>query len=105
MRQETDDFDDGAKTVRSFDGDDRLCCVETFAASGELRVAIDYLYDDRGANIERIVRDATGMVQRRIRFDASGRELEVDHDDPVRWASMDGTQGGVDPKGQEKLGD
>jgi len=105
MRQETETFDDGKRTVRSYDANDRLSCIETFAISGELRAAIDYLYDEAGCNVERIVRDAEGVVLRRIRLDADGRELNAKADGPVRWAAMDGTEEGVAPKGQEKLGD
>ncbi|TDJ45459.1 MAG: hypothetical protein E2O50_01435 [Gammaproteobacteria bacterium] len=104
MRQEIETFDDGRQTVRSYDADNRLCCIETYAKTGEQQAAIDYLYDDAGINVERIVRDAAGMVLRRIRFDANGQELDTDAAAPVRWASMDGSEEGVDPKGKEKLG-
>jgi hypothetical protein len=107
MHQETEQFEDGKRTVRSYDANDRLCCIETFAPSGDLQAAIDYLYDAAGNNVERIVRDASGTVLRRMLFDADGNELaaaDVDAD-PVRWASMDGTDEGVDPKGQEQVGE
>jgi hypothetical protein len=103
MRQEVETFDDGRQTIRSYDANNRLCCIETYAASGEQQAAIDYLYDDAGNNIERIVRDVAGMVLRRILFDADGQEIRADSVDPVRWASMDGSEQGVDPKGKEKL--
>ena len=104
MRQEIESFDDGRRTVRSYDADNRLCCIETYAETGEQQAAIDYLYDDAGINVERIVRDAAGMVLRRIRFDENGQELDTVSAASVRWASMDGSEEGVDAKGKEKLG-
>ena len=105
MRQETEQFDDGSQTVRSYDTDERLCCIESFTSSGQLKAAIDYLYDAAGVNVERVVRDSAGTVMRRMHFDAQGNELDDDKSGPVRWASMDGEDSGVDPKGQEKIGD
>ncbi len=105
MRQETEQFDDGSRTVRSYDTHERLCCIETFTASGQLKAGIDYLYDAAGVNVERIVRDAAGTVLRRMQFDAQGNELDTQTSGPVRWASMDGEDSGVDPKGREKIGD
>jgi hypothetical protein len=105
MRQEIEKFDDGGQTVRSYDADDRLQCIETINPAGQLKVAIDYLYDDAGTNVERIVRDAAGTVLRRMRFDAQGQEIAGADAGPVRWASMDGEESGLDPKGQEKIGD
>ena len=103
MRQEIEKFDDGGQTVRTYDTGDRLQCIETVSPSGQLKVAIDYLYDDAGINVERIVRDAAGTVVRRMHFDAQGQEIEHDASDPVRWASLDGEQTGLDPKGREKI--
>jgi hypothetical protein len=103
MRKEIEKFDDGKQTVRSYDTDDRLFCIESFNASGQLSAAIDYLYDDAGVNHERIVRDSAGTVLRRIALDADGNELNPDDDGAVRWASMDGTDSGEDAKGQETL--
>ena len=105
MRQEAELFADGKQTIRSYDADDRLCCIESFAASGELLTAIDYLYDDAGVNNQRVVRNDAGMVLRRLYFDADGNELNADSNADVRWASMDGTESGVAPKGKEQLGD
>jgi hypothetical protein len=105
MRQEVEKFEDGGQTLRTYDADDRLLCIETVNPSGYVKVAIDYLYDDAGINVERIVRDAAGTVVRRMRFDAEGQEIASDDAGPVRWASMDGEQTGLDPKGQEKIGD
>jgi hypothetical protein len=103
MRQEAEQFSDGKQTIRSYDGEGRLCCIETVAPSGELQAAIDYLYDAAGNNVERIVRDGVGMVLRRIFFDTEGKELNADAAGPVRWASMDGADDGLDPKGKEKI--
>ena len=105
MRQEAELFADGKQTIRSYDADDRLCCIESFAPSGELLTAIDYLYDDAGVNFQRVVRDDAGIVLRRLYFDAAGNEINAGEQGTVRWASMDGSESGVDPKGQEKLGD
>jgi hypothetical protein len=105
MRHEAKQFDDGKRTIRSYDAEDRLCCIETFALTGELLVAIDYLYDAAGNNVERIVRDAAGIVLRRLLFDADGNELNAEDAGPVRWAAMDGSDEGLDPKGQEQVGD
>ncbi|MGI9308402.1 MAG: hypothetical protein ACR2P6_04000 [Gammaproteobacteria bacterium] len=103
MRKEIEKFDDGKQTVRSYDADGRLFCIESFAATGQLSAAIDYLYNDTGINHERIVRDSAGTVLRRIQLDDEGKELNADDAGPVRWASLDGTDDGVDPKGQEQL--
>ena len=105
MRQEAEQFSDGKQTIRSYDAEGRLCCIETVAPSGELQAAIDYLYDAAGNNVERIVRDGAGMVLRRIFFDAEGMEINADAAGPVRWASMDGADDGFDPKGQEQVGE
>mgnify|MGYP001814436405 CR=1 FL=1 len=105
MRQEVERFEDGKQTVRTYDADDRLCCIESIAASGELLTAIDYLYDAAGVNTERVVRDSAGVVLRRLHLDADGNELQADQQGPVRWASMDGAKSGVDPKGKERLED
>ena len=105
MRQEAELFEDGKQTIRSYDADNRLCCIESVAADGELMTAIDYLYDDAGVNTERVVRDSAGIVLRRLYFDAEGNELNAAEQKSVRWASMDGAESGVDPKGKEKLGD
>jgi hypothetical protein len=104
MRQEKEQFDDGRETIRSYDSNERLSCIETFAA-GQLKAAIDYSYDDAGNNVERVVRDSAGTVLRRIQLDKHGRELNAEDTGSVRWASMDGADAGVDPKGQEKVGD
>jgi hypothetical protein len=103
MRQEAEQFSDGKQTIRSYDAEGRLCCIETVAPSGELQAAIDYLYDAAGNNVERIVRDGVGMVLRRIFFDTEGKELNADAAGPVRWASMDGADDGLDPKGKERI--
>jgi hypothetical protein len=105
MRQEAEQFSDGKQTIRSYDAEDRLCCIETVAPSGELQAAIDYLYDAVGNNVERIVRDGAGIVLRRMFFDAAGNEINAGDAGPVRWASMDGADEGLDPKGQEQVGD
>jgi hypothetical protein len=105
MRQETEQFEDGKQTIRSYDTEGRLVCIETFASSGELQAATDYLYDAAGINVERVVRSGAGTVLRRMLFDANGNELNADDAGPVRWASMDGTDEGLDPKGQEQVGD
>ena len=104
MRQEAEQFEDGKRTIRSYDTEDRLCCIETFAPSGELQAAIDYLYDEAGTNVERIMRDGAGTVLRRLLFDTDGNELNAEDAGPVRWASMDGADAGLDPKGQEQVG-
>ena len=105
MRQEAEQFEDGKQTVRTYDANNRVCCIEQFAASGDLLIAIDYLYDDADVNVERVVRDSAGVVLRRLYLDADGNELNPDESTTVRWASMDGTESGVDPKGKEQMGD
>jgi hypothetical protein len=103
MHQEAEQFEDGRRTIRTYDGDERLNCIETYTASGELQAATDYLYDDNGVNVERIVRDRAGIILRRMYFDAEGNELNQAEPATVRWASMDGSEQGVDPKGQEAI--
>ena len=105
MRQETEHFEDGKQTIRTYDSADRLCCIETITANGQLQAAIDYIYDAAGVNVERIVRDGAGIVLRRMFFDATGNELNQTGSGEVRWAAMDGSDEGVDLKGQEQLGD
>jgi hypothetical protein len=105
-RREVERFDDGRQTVRSYAADERITRMETLDADGRVLVAIDYLYDDAGVNVERIVRDAAGNVLRRMQFDADGQELSAGtkaSSGDVRWASMDGTDEGLDPKGQERI--
>jgi len=105
MRREVEEFDDGKQTIRVFDEDDRLFLVESLDTAGALTVTIEYLYDDAGTNVERIVRDSQSNELRRLYFDASGEEIIPDNKEPVRWASMDGTDEGVALKGQEKIGE
>ena len=105
MRVEAELFEDGKQTVRSYDAADRLCCIESFATDGELQTAIDYLYDESGVNVQRVVRDAAGVVLRRLYFDAEGNELNPDNQITVRWASMDGASSGTGLKGKEQLVD
>jgi len=38
-------------------------------------------------------------------FDAEGNEVGAADAGPVRWASMDGEDSGLDEKGQEKIGE
>jgi hypothetical protein len=103
MHQEAEQFEDGRRTIRTYDEHERLFCIETFKAGGELQAATDYLYDDNGVNIERIVRDSAGIILRRMYFDAAGNELNQAEPATVRWASMDGSEQGLDPKGQEDI--
>jgi hypothetical protein len=103
MRRETERFDDGRQTVRCFDESNRLVRIETYASDEALKAAIDYLYDANGHNIERIVRNAAGDELRRMHFDADGNEIPDPDAGPVRWAAMDGSDEGLDPKGEERL--
>ena len=103
MRQEAEQFEDGKQTIRTYDAEDRLCCIETVSPAGHLTVAIDYLYDEAGVNVERIVRNGGGTVLRRMYFDADGNELSANTKGTVRWASMDGSEAGVDPLGEEQV--
>jgi len=101
MREETETFADGRRTVRYYDAENRLHCIETYSADDLLVAATDYLYGPDGVNHERVVRDGAGTVLRRMHFDAEGNELNPTNPETVRWASMDGTEEGVAPKGQE----
>jgi|GEM_PF-2103272 len=103
MRRETERFDDGRQTVRCYDENNRLSRIETYATADTLKVAIDYLYDPAGNNIERIVRNAAGAELRRMHFDSEGNEIPDPDAGPVRWAAMDGSDEGVDPRGEERL--
>ena len=104
MRREPEIFEDGQQSVRYFDSSGRLCRIETLDASEKIRVSVDYGYDQAGNNVERIVRDAAGSVIRRIALDAQGEEIAAADGGPVRWKLMDGSDEGLDPRGQEDLG-
>ncbi len=103
MRCQTERFDDGGQTVRCYDDDHRLVRIETYAAGEQLKAAIDYLYDAAGNNTERVVFDGNGNEIRRMQFNADGSEIADPDAGPVRWASMDGSDEGLDPKGEEQL--
>lgn len=105
MRRETERFEDGRQTVRCFNEHDQLLRIESLDEQGSLKVSTDYLYNEAGLNIERLVCDAAGTVLRRIAFDEHGREVDAESGGQVRWRSLDGTEGGVAEKGQEKVGD
>jgi len=103
MHEEAENFDDGTRTVREFDDRERLCRITTWRADGTLKASIDYLYDAGGVNVERVLRDSSGTVLRRIRLDESGAELDAPVAGPVRWRSLDGEAGGEDERGQEQI--
>jgi hypothetical protein len=105
MRRETEHFDDGTKTVRFFDEDNRIVRMETFFEDGGLKVSIEYVYDAFGFNVERIVCDGKGKELRRMYFDENGEEIPDEDIKPVRWKLMDGAEEGVDPKGEEQIGE
>jgi hypothetical protein len=104
MRREVETFEDGQKSVCYFDSNDVLCRIETHDANDNLKVSIDYTYDEAGINIERVVRDALGNILRRIILDETGQEVGAAESGPVRWKLMDGTDEGVAVKGQEEIG-
>jgi hypothetical protein len=104
MRREPEVFEDGQQSVRYYDSNGLLCRIETLDASEKIRVSVDYGYDQDGNNIERIVRDGGGSVIRRIALNAQGEEIASADDRPVRWKLMDGSDEGLDPRGQEDLG-
>ncbi|MDG1462404.1 MAG: hypothetical protein P8R04_02450 [Gammaproteobacteria bacterium] len=104
MRRETEYFDDGTKTVSFFNEDNRVIRMETFFEDGGLKAYIEYIYDAFGFNIERVVYTGKGKELRRMYFDENGEEIANEDMKPVRWKLMDGAEEGVDPKGEEKIG-
>ncbi len=104
MRREVETFEDGQKSVCCYDSNDVLCRVETLDANDNLKVSIDYTYDQAGVNVERVVRDSLGNVLRRIMLDETGQEVGPSDSGPVRWRLLDGTDEGFDLKGEEKIG-
>ena len=104
MRREVETFADGQKSVCYYDQDDVLSRIETLDASDNLKISIEYRYDESGVNVERVVRDSGGNILRRIVLDAAGQEVGPADSGPVRWKSMDGTDEGFGVKGQEKVG-
>ena len=105
MRREVETFEDGQKSVRYFNEAEDLCRIETFDADDNLKISIEYIFDEAEVNVERIVRDADGTILRRIMFDDKGEELGSPDGGKIRWRLMDGTDDGVDVKGQERIGD
>ena len=104
MRREVETFGDGQKSVCYYDSNDVLCRVETLDANEDLKVSIDYTYNEAGNNVERVVRDPLGDILRRIVLDETGQEFGSPNSDPVRWKLMDGTDEGIDVKGKENVG-
>lgn len=104
MRREVETFGDGQKSVCCYDSNDVLCRIETLDAKDNLKVSIDYTYDEAGNNVERVVRDPRGNVLRRITLDETGRETGSPDSGPVRWKLMDGSDEGIDVKGKENIG-
>jgi hypothetical protein len=105
MRHETENFEDGTKTVRFFDEDNRITRMETFFEDGELKVYIEYVYDAFGFNVERIIYNGKGKELRRMYFDENGEEISDADTGPVRWKLMDGAEEGFDLKGEEQVGE
>jgi hypothetical protein len=104
MRREVEIFSDGQKSVCCYDSNDVLCRIETLDAKDNLKVSIDYTYDEAGNNVERVVRDPLGNVLRRIVLDETGQETGPRDSGPVRWKLMDGSDEGIDMKGKENIG-
>ena len=103
MRREVKTFADGHKSVCYYDANQVLCRIETLDASDNLKVSIDYTFDEAGNNVERVVRDPLGNVLRRIILDETGQELGLSDSRPVRWKLMDGSDEGIDMKGKENI--
>jgi len=104
MRREVETFEDGHKSVCYYDSNNVLCRIETFNANDKLKVSVDYRYDKAGNNVERVVRDPLRNVLRRIILDETGQEVGPSDSGPVRWKLLDGTDEGIDVKGEEDLG-
>jgi hypothetical protein len=104
MRREVETFGDGQKSVCYYDSNDVLCRVETLDANDNLKVSIDYTYDEAGINVVRVVRDPLGNVLRQIMLDETGQEVGPPDSGPVRWRLLDGTDEGIDVKGKENIG-
>jgi hypothetical protein len=104
MQRKVEIFEDGQKSVCYYNSNDVLCRIETLDAHDNLKVSIDYTYDKAGNNVERAVRDPLGNILRRIILDETGEEVGPSSSGPVRWKLMDGTDEGIDVKGQENIG-
>lgn len=69
--------DDGRWSKETYSDTGRILRIEDYSPSGRLSLSVDYRYDDRGNNVERIVKDGNGRQIRRLAFDfdASGKEI------------------------------
>lgn len=79
MRTEEFRLDDGSFSKEFYSDSNRLTRVEDYSASGGLTLSVDYRYDPRGNNVERIVRDAEGRQIRRLEFEFDAHDRETVH--------------------------
>jgi hypothetical protein len=57
----------------------QLSRSEDYSPEGRLTCSVDYTYDDRGNNIERVVRDGTDKLIRRLQFEFDVQDREIIH--------------------------
>ena len=69
MQVEEKRWENGSSTRYLRSETDRLERLEDYDEKGQLTMAVDYRYDDRGRNTERIVRRAGGKQIRRLTFE------------------------------------
>ena len=69
MRVTESSWENGSSTRYLRSETERLERLEDYDDKGHLTMAVDYLYDDRGRNTERVVRKADGKQIRRLTFE------------------------------------
>jgi hypothetical protein len=71
------EWEDGGFTRYVRSPSDRIERVEDYDREGHLKMVIEYRYDDRGRNHERVVRDGSGTQIRRLTFEFTDATKEV----------------------------
>lgn len=71
--------DDGGWTIDIYSDSGKRIRVEDYSASGELKLSVDYRYDAHGNNVERVVRNGSGGLLRRLEFDFDAQGKEIVH--------------------------
>ena len=79
MQVREDRGDDNSSTKYHYSDTGELLRLEDFDRDGQLTLTVDYRYDERGNNVERIIRNAQGKLVRRLEFDFDAEGNEVVH--------------------------
>lgn len=83
MDTKVEKADDGSFTKYFHSQYGRLERLEDYDQNGKLILSVEYCYDDKDQNIERVVRDSSGKQIRRLSFefnDSGSEEIHREYD-------------------------